>query len=107
MLPHSYEISYFLEVAKTLNLSRAAERLGVSQPALTISLKKLEANLGVELFHRSKTGMQLTKHGESFLEKAHAMHELWESCKHQSNLEKTQVQGHFRLGVHVSVAQFT
>lgn len=107
MLPQSYEITYFLEVAKTLNLSRAAERLGVSQPALTISLKKLEANLGVDLFYRSKSGMQLTKHGESFLVKAHALHELWESCQEQSRLDKNEIQGHFRLGVHVSVALFT
>ena len=107
MLPQSHEIHYFLEVSKTFNLSRASERLGVSQPALSIALRKLEDNLGVQLFHRSKSGMQLTKYGESFKLKAQALSDLWESCKQQANLEKTEVQGHFRLGVHISVALFT
>ncbi|MBX9769194.1 MAG: LysR family transcriptional regulator, partial [Bdellovibrionales bacterium] len=38
MIPTSTDITYFLEVATTQNLSRAAERLGISQPSLTLSV---------------------------------------------------------------------
>jgi DNA-binding transcriptional LysR family regulator len=45
MLPSQHELKYFLEVAHTLNLSRAAERLGITQPALTLAMHRLEETL--------------------------------------------------------------
>lgn len=58
------EIRYFVEIAGTLNFSRAAERLGVSQPTLTHAMNRLESDLGIRLFHRSKQGVQLTTAGQ-------------------------------------------
>jgi DNA-binding transcriptional LysR family regulator len=57
----------FVEVARTGSVSRAAEALFVTQPALTARLKSLESDLGVELFVRSARGMKLTDAGRAFL----------------------------------------
>ena len=57
----------FVEVARTGSVSRAAESLFLTQPALTARLKTLESDLGVELFVRSARGMRLTDAGRAFL----------------------------------------
>lgn len=57
-----YKVFYY--VAKNKNLSKAANDLFISQPAVSQSLKKLEEELGVKLFYRTKTGMNLTEDGE-------------------------------------------
>lgn len=57
----------FVEVARTGNVSRAAQALFLTQPALTARLKSLEGDLGVELFVRSARGMKLTDAGRAFL----------------------------------------
>src|SRR5256885_17013239 len=57
----------FVEVARTGNVSRAAQALFLTQPALTARLKPLESDLGVELFVRSARGMKLTDAGRAFL----------------------------------------
>jgi DNA-binding transcriptional LysR family regulator len=61
------QILAFLEVARRGNLSRAAEALYVSQPTLTARLQALEAELGEQLFIRTRRGMRLTEAGEAFL----------------------------------------
>ena len=55
----------FAAVAAEGNLTRAAERLFVSQPALTKQIKQLESQLGVQLFTRSRAGMTLTPAGQA------------------------------------------
>ena len=62
-LPSTADLEYFLAVAKEGTLSRAAERIGVSQPSLSIAMQRLEASMGVTLLLRSKTGIKLTAQG--------------------------------------------
>ena len=57
----------FIEVARRGNVSRAAEALFLTQPAITARLKSLEGDLGVELFVRSARGMKLSDAGRAFL----------------------------------------
>lgn len=59
-----HHLRYFYEIARTGNMKRAAERLGVSQPALSKQTSALEEALGFPLFHRSPKGMELTLDGE-------------------------------------------
>jgi DNA-binding transcriptional LysR family regulator len=57
----------FVEVARSGNVSRAAQALFLTQPAVTARLKSLESDLGAELFVRSARGMKLTDAGRAFL----------------------------------------
>ena len=57
------ELEYFLAICESRNLARAAEVLGVSQPALTRSLQRLEAHVGAQLFIRAPRGVELTPIG--------------------------------------------
>lgn len=62
-------LRYFVAVAEEGSLTRAAQRLYVSQPALTKQIKQLETHLGVRLFTRSRTGMTLTEAGRTLAER--------------------------------------
>lgn len=62
-----YQVRYFLEAARTLNFSRAAENCAVSQPALTTAIKKLEGELGAHLFHREGRKILLTDFGKTIM----------------------------------------
>ena len=65
-----YQLRYFLEVARTLNFTRAAEGLGVSTPAVSRSVALLERSVGQPLLTRTRRVVQLTQAGERL--KAHA-----------------------------------
>lgn len=107
MLPSPSEIKYFVEVANCKNLSRAAERLGVRQPTLSLSIKKLEHSLGVDLLIRTKTGVKLTKFGHEFLIGAKNILEDWERLKGQALAQNEEVGGRYTIGVHPSVALYS
>ncbi len=60
-------LRYFVMTAEESNISRAAARLRLSQPAVSRQLRDLEQELGVDLFRREKSGLKLTAAGEAFL----------------------------------------
>ncbi len=64
-------LRYFVAVAETLHFSRAAERLHLTQPALSRQIRDLESELGTGLFHRHGTATTLTPAGAAFLPRAH------------------------------------
>ncbi|MGW0806545.1 LysR family transcriptional regulator [Nonomuraea sp. NPDC002799] len=74
---HLRELRYFLAVAEELNVTRAAERLFVSQPALSKQLRVLERQLGFRLFERVHSGVVLTRQGEALLPIARDLLERW------------------------------
>lgn len=61
------QLRYFLTVARTLNISRAAQHHMIPQPAMSQTISRLEKELGMPLFDRYKNKLTLTKEGEAFL----------------------------------------
>lgn len=107
MLPSASEIQYFLEVAETLNISRAAERLGITQPTLSLSVQRLEQTLGTPLLIRGKNGVRLTKAGTRFALQSRSLLEQWERLRSDSVAEETEVKGRVTIGCHTSVALYS
>ncbi len=65
-----HHLRYFRVIARELSLTRAAEKLNLSTPALSIQLKQLEGSLGHVLFERSRSGLKLTEAGRMALDYA-------------------------------------
>lgn len=73
----------FLEIVTTGNFLRAAERLHVTQTAVSARVRTLEDLLGRKLFVRNKSGASLTSAGEQFLRYAQTLVQVWERARHQ------------------------
>ncbi|GCB46211.1 LysR family transcriptional regulator [Streptomyces sp. NL15-2K] len=74
---HVRDLRYFVTVAEELHFTRAAERLYVSQPALSKQIRALERQLGVELFAREPHGVALTGAGTALLPHARRVLAAW------------------------------
>jgi DNA-binding transcriptional LysR family regulator len=72
---HGRDLRYFVAVAEDLHFTRAAERLFISQPALSKQIRMLERQLGAPLFLRGSDGVRLTPVGEALL--PHAREWCW------------------------------
>lgn len=93
------DIDYFLAVAAHGKVRRAAAELGVSQPAITQGLQRLERELGFPLFERSSRGMELTAVAESFCERTRILRaSLEDAIKEAADLHLGEC-GVLRVGV--------
>ena len=101
------DLKYFLELSQTLHLTRASERLGITQPALSHCLKRLELDLNCQLFIRSKKGVQLTPAGSKLKQSANSMIQQWENLRQNISDDIETPQGVIKLGVHSAVAQYS
>lgn len=74
---HGRDLRYFVAVAEELHFTRAAERMYVSQPALSKQIRALERQLGAPLFDRDRQGVALTAAGTALLPHARAVLAAW------------------------------
>lgn len=93
-----YQLKTFVAVADEGNLSRAAERLFLSQPAVSAQIKALEEELGVILFARTPKGMEPTPAGRVLRDRAEATLRSADDFLHQARSLNGRLTGSFRLG---------
>lgn len=91
-------IRAFVMVARTGNVTRAAERLHVSQPALSQQLKRLEARLDTILFVRAARGLELTERGQRLLPAAEQALAALDALDSLARGMRRAVQGTLRIG---------
>jgi DNA-binding transcriptional LysR family regulator len=93
------DLEYFVVVAEHGQLGRAAELLGLSQPALSKSLRRLEDALEVRLFRRSASGMELTAEGSLLLSRARELQQSLRNVAREVSDVSRGHAGHIRIGV--------
>ncbi len=89
----------FYEVARSGSIKAAAEKLHISQPALTTAIKKLEGNLGMPLFHRRSKGVELTEYGHVYFQYVQDIQEKHSLMLHQLSDMQERSSGKVKLGV--------
>jgi LysR family transcriptional regulator, nitrogen assimilation regulatory protein len=92
------QLRYFVAVARSKNLTRAATELRVAQPAITRQLKLLEADLGTVLFRRHAKGVDLTDAGRILLEKAEFQIRSFDQLQDEFRDLTFAPSGHLRIG---------
>lgn len=104
MLDHKYLV--FCHLARNPNTTRVAEELLLSQPTISKSIKELEKELGITLFHRIKGRMQITEAGRYLYEETEAI--LKQERKIQFKLDQIRgnFQGILRLGASTTLSQY-
>jgi DNA-binding transcriptional LysR family regulator len=85
----------------------AVERLGLTQPSMTVALRRLEEQMKTSLFERNRKGVRLTRAGEKLAARAREFLREWETLFQEVRDEELKVRGVYRLGCHPSVAQYS
>lgn len=93
------QVRYFLGVAGAGKISAAATDLGISQSAITMAIKELEAELGVALLERRAGGVSLTRAGQNFVAHARNIEASVADAVLDMKRDSTDLAGHIRLGV--------
>jgi LysR family transcriptional regulator, hydrogen peroxide-inducible genes activator len=100
------ELKFIVAVAQERNFRRAAEKCFVTQPALSLAIKKLEEELSVVIFERSRAEVTLTDIGKKIVEQAERVLEEAGRIKQLAELGKNQLKGTFKLGLIHSIGPY-
>jgi LysR family hydrogen peroxide-inducible transcriptional activator len=100
------ELQYIVAVAQERHFGRAADRVFVTQPALSLAIKKLEEELGTTIFERHQARIELTTLGEQIVHQAQRVLEEAEQIKILAAQGKDQLNGLLRLGVIATVGPY-
>ncbi len=100
------ELRYIVAVARERHFGRAAEKCFVSQPTLSVAIKKLENELGVTLFERSAAEVAITPVGTRIVEQAQRVLEETDRIKHLAEQGKDDLAGPLRLGAIYTISPY-
>ncbi len=95
-------LKYFLTVAQTNNITKAAEQLHITQPTLSRQIMDLETELDIKLFNRENRRLQLTKAGILFQQRATTMLQLLDQTENDLHQQEEALTGEINLGSAVS-----
>ncbi|MGO9086099.1 MAG: LysR substrate-binding domain-containing protein [Candidatus Sulfotelmatobacter sp.] len=102
----NFRLKVFRTVAKHLNFRRAAEELCLTQPAVTMQVKTLEQQLGVQIFDRSGASISLTPAGTVLLKYAHKIERLEAAALASLSQFSGEQRGELRIGASLTIAQY-
>lgn len=100
------ELRFVVSVAQEKNFRRAAAKSFVSQPALSLAIKKIENELGVLIFERNRMGISLTTVGEKIVNQAQIVLEEADKIKAISVVERNTQQVEIKIGLIYSIAPY-
>jgi LysR family hydrogen peroxide-inducible transcriptional activator len=100
------ELRYIVAVARERHFGRAAEACFVSQPTLSVAVKKLEEELDVKLFERGSNEVSVTPLGEEIIRQAQSVLEQAQSIKEIAKRGKDPLAGPLRLGVIYTIGPY-
>ena len=100
------ELKYIVAVAREKHFGRAAEACFVSQPTLSVAVKKLEEELDVKLFERGASEVSVTPLGEQIVRQAQQVIEQAAALKEIAKLGKDPLSGPLRLGVIYTIGPY-
>lgn len=93
------QLNYVLAVAEHKNFTKAAEKVFVTQPTLTMQIQKLEKELNIRIFDRSKKPIELTEVGKKIVQQARNIVNESDRIKDIVDQQKGFIGGEFRLGI--------
>ena len=100
------EMSYVIAVADLHNFSQAAEQCNVSQPTLSVQIKKLEESLGIKIFERNNKRVMVTEEGRSIIQSARRILQEVETIKEIADSTRNPFSGKFRLGAFPTLSTY-
>ena len=100
------ELRYIVTLAQEQHFGRAAERCHVSQPTLSVGVKKLEDELGVLIFERSKSAVRVTPVGESIVAQAQKVLEQAQGIRELAQAGKNQLVAPLKVGAIYTVGPY-
>ncbi|MFW1677355.1 LysR substrate-binding domain-containing protein [Pontibacter sp. JAM-7] len=100
------ELRYIVTLAREQHFGHAAEKCYVSQPTLSIAVKKLEEELGVALFERSKNSVRVTPVGAKVVQQAQRVLEQAETIKELAHEGKDQLKSPLRVGAIYTIGPY-
>ncbi len=100
------ELRYIVAVARERHFGRAAEACFISQPTLSVAVKKLEDELGVSLFERRKGDVSVTPIGEQIVTQAQRVLEEAGSIRQLARQGQDQLDGPLRLGAIYTIGPY-
>ena len=106
MQPSLRQLRYFIAVARTGQISRAAREVNVSQSAITAAIKQLEEILGCPLFRRHAYGVRLTHDGTIFLQHADRILASVDEAMRAPQNAQSKLEGNLRLAMTYTVAGY-
>ena len=101
-----FRLKVFITAARTLSFTRTAERLYISQPAVSRHIGELESRYRVPLFVRRGSRLELTAAGQVLLEAAGRISDDYRRLEYEMSLCANQAEGELRLGASTTIAQY-